>query len=232
VSLYSIQILKLPGMKKRIKVFFVVLLLLSINSFAQTRYKVSPHHDFKVVFKDGSSRVINGLINSISHKNLALLSKDTTIYPKETQYISIIKDGKEIIGMASPDSSCWLFTSIKGKISVYSAIPELKGRMDRIEKNGILVPYTVENFSNMLSDNPQLQNKYNRYVKRVKNQIVMRKNGTFLLVLLGAGLVGGAVGVILPPTSGFIFAGACLGAAVIIRKTAFTPFKAVEQYNK
>ena len=51
------------------------------------------------------------------------------------------------------------------------------------------------------------------------------------MVLLGSVLVGSAVGAILTPTGALIFSGSLLSVAIITRKMAFIPFKAVKQYN-
>jgi len=141
---------------------------------------------YKVVYKNGASQILRGTLSYHSGKDYFNYYK-YEVTPSQTLYIAKMSGNREVErGIPSADSAVWLFPTIKGKITVFSVLPNRHGRMDYIKKAEIIVPFTPEALLEMVKDKNAVYQKYSRIQERKhKRQALQKKPGIILAEVFG-----------------------------------------------
>jgi len=163
-----------------------------------------------------------------------LIYGEHTITPDQTQSVTRLGDLEPLEGLTSEDKRFWLFKTIKGKISAYAALPNGRG-LQLLEKDGVRVPFTIENILPLLKDDSSLYRRYERSLKvfiRQKRHPVARVVEASLLTSLVIGL--SVYSLYVPSPAATLLDITVIGATavlIIVRATRLYPLEAIRQYN-
>ena len=218
-------------MKKYFIVPLFVLFILQVNAQRNSG-------KFKVVFNDGSTKIVRGRIEYVAHKDSAdkdvLICSKQVITPAQTKSVTWLGSYDSLPGMASEDKHFWLFKTIKGPISAFAALPNGRG-IKYLEKDGLRVPFSFENLWPLFKDDSSL---YKRYGRSLKVFVWQRSHPGAALTgasLLTATIVGLSIGALFsaPPFPALIGVTVLTTTTVLIavRASRLYPLEAINEYN-
>ncbi len=217
----------------RYYLLFIIFLLLLTKVNAQQ----SCSGKYKIVWKDGSSRIVRGSIIYVykgGKTKYLFISKKDTIIPAQTQSITRLGWEDSLKGLPDEDKRYWLFKTIKGKISAYSVLPNGRG-LAYLEKDSTRIPFTVENLLPLLKDNTILYKRYERTVKLVNRQQVHPNRRLVGATLYVAGVMGICIySLSAPQPLGTLIDVAAIGTTIIlysVQASRLYPLEAIRIYN-
>ncbi len=194
---------------------------------------------YKVVFTDGTSKIVKGriayVVNGDSLPKDVLICRKHTIVPSQTQSIAWLVgyDEQGLQGLPSDDKRFWLFKTINGKISAYAALPNGRG-LEYLEKDGVRVPFTIENILPLLNDNASLYKRYERSLKVFQRQKRHPNAGLLEASFVSLSVIGLCIYSLYATPVAALTDIAVIGTTSVLiaaRISRLYPLEAIRQYN-
>jgi hypothetical protein len=145
-----------------------------VNYYHNSGVNTRPKYAFTAILKDSTRLESYAILDFGGEQDFIVFKSQQqkiTVTPKETiELFRTNSEGRKYIGI--PADSCWLFLCAKGKINVYSNLPEqnLNFPLAVQQADGPIVPITKQNLIEMVGDHKKalalIEKK--QYIKAVK----------------------------------------------------------------